>query len=142
MPQLHKPHDLRSGGIETQNRAAKQGLGLTHRNKRRFIAQEILVLLAQLAHNVVIWARDSVARCAKQFASFGVQRTVRDLFAVPGHLGFDRRWRLRYIALNWRHPYAKPPCNGFRLWIDGGELLFLLDKTYVSSSRIHEMRSD
>lgn len=122
-------YDLRSGGLETQNRADKQGLGLTHRNKRRFVAQEMLVLLAQLAHNVVIWARDSVAVCAGQFAKFGVQRTVRDLLAVPGHLGFDRRGRLCYIALNWRHPFARPLCNGLKRWIGADELLFLLDKT-------------
>jgi hypothetical protein len=41
---------MRSGGVETQNRGEKQGLGLVRRNKPLFEAQEVLVLLAQLAH--------------------------------------------------------------------------------------------
>src|SRR5206468_3521317 len=48
-------YDLRGGGIETQNKSDKQGLGLAKRNKSKFAAQEMLVLLAQLAHNLVIW---------------------------------------------------------------------------------------
>jgi hypothetical protein len=48
-------YDLRSGGIETQNRGEKQGFGLSHRNKHLFEAQETLILLAQIAHNIVTW---------------------------------------------------------------------------------------
>ena len=44
-------YDQRDGGLETQNKGDKQGLGLNKRNKRRFCAQEILVLMAQLAHD-------------------------------------------------------------------------------------------
>jgi hypothetical protein len=47
-------YDLRGGGVETQNRNDKQGLGLTRRNKAAFAAQEMLVLLTQLAHNLTI----------------------------------------------------------------------------------------
>lgn len=38
-------YDLRGGGLETQNKSDKQGLGLSHRNKHRFTAQEMLVLI-------------------------------------------------------------------------------------------------
>jgi len=55
-------YDRRSGGLETQNKGDKQGLCLTCRNKRKFVAQEMLVLLAQLAHNFVIWARNDLAQ--------------------------------------------------------------------------------
>ena len=47
-------YDRRGGGVETQNRGDKQGLGLSRRNKHRFAAQEMLVLLAQLAHNLIV----------------------------------------------------------------------------------------
>ena len=50
-------YDLRGGGIETSLKGDKQGLGLTKRNKKRFEAQHMLVLLGSLAHNVVVWAR-------------------------------------------------------------------------------------
>jgi len=122
-------YDLRGGGLETQNRGDKQGLGLAHRNKRRFLAQEMLVLLAQLAHNVTVWARDAIAKADAAFQRFGVQRVVRDLFHVPGHITFDHRGRLSHIALNWRHPYAPAICSGFRQWLGADKMLFLLDKT-------------
>jgi hypothetical protein len=48
--------DQRGGGIETSLKGDKQGLGLTTRNKKRFEAQQML-LLGSLAHTVVVWAR-------------------------------------------------------------------------------------
>src|SRR5205814_10272596 len=48
-------YDARGGGIETVHKQDKQGLGLTARNKKRFVAQQMLVLLAGLAHNVIVW---------------------------------------------------------------------------------------
>jgi hypothetical protein len=50
-------YDQRGGGIETAFKGDKQGLGLTKRNKKRFEAQHMLVLLGSLAHHAVIWAR-------------------------------------------------------------------------------------
>jgi hypothetical protein len=49
-------YDQRGGGIETAFKGDKGGLGLTKRNKKRFEAQHMLVLLGSLAHNVVVWA--------------------------------------------------------------------------------------
>ncbi len=50
-------YDQRGGGIETSLKGDKQGLGLTKRSKKRFEAQQMVVLLGSLAHNVVVWAR-------------------------------------------------------------------------------------
>lgn len=50
-------YNQRGGGIETSLKGDKQGLGLTKRNKKRFEAQHMLMLLGSLAHNVVVWAR-------------------------------------------------------------------------------------
>jgi hypothetical protein len=50
-------YDQRGGGVETSFKGDKQGLGITKRNKKRFEAQQILMLLGSLAHNVVVWAR-------------------------------------------------------------------------------------
>ena len=64
-------YDLRSGGIETINKNSKQGLGLTKRNKKRFAAQTILVLLAQLAYNLITWTRLELARHVPAFRKLG-----------------------------------------------------------------------
>jgi len=51
---------------------------LTHRNKRKFVAQEMLAQLAQLAHNFVIWTRNDLAQVEARLSKYGIQRTVRD----------------------------------------------------------------
>jgi hypothetical protein len=55
-------YDLRSGGAETEFQEGKQGLGITQRNKRRFEAQQMLVQLNALAHNLIVWSRQWLAR--------------------------------------------------------------------------------
>lgn len=59
-------YDQRGGATETQIKGSKQGLGLTKRNKHRFPAQEMLVLLAQLAYNFIIMAGNVRRRAQKK----------------------------------------------------------------------------
>ncbi len=40
------------------------------------------MLLAQLAHNLVIWSRNRLAQLAPHYRQFGIQRAVRDLFSI------------------------------------------------------------
>jgi hypothetical protein len=61
-------YDQRAGGVEIQIKGDKQGLGLTKRNKRKFTAQQVVVLLASVAHNVVIWARQWLSEVSARFA--------------------------------------------------------------------------
>jgi hypothetical protein len=50
-------YDLRGGGVETEIKEDKQGLGTSKRNKKRFEAQYMLTILESLAHNILVWAR-------------------------------------------------------------------------------------
>jgi hypothetical protein len=99
-------YDRRGGGLETQIRTDKQGLGLTHRNKQRFAAQEMLVLLAQLAHNVIIWARYPLLALDPDFRHFGMVRMVRDVFHIPGLIRLKPDGTIHTIVLKQTHPYA------------------------------------
>jgi hypothetical protein len=45
-------YDARGGGVEMAIKDDKQGLGITKRNKKRFEAQQMVMLLNELAHNV------------------------------------------------------------------------------------------
>ena len=99
-------YDRRGGGVETQNKSDKQGLALGHRNKRRFTAQEMLILLAQLAHNFVIWTRNDLAQAEPRFQHYGIQRTVRDVFQIPGCVQFDNQGKITAITLRDCHPLA------------------------------------
>ncbi len=99
-------YDLRNGGIETSNKNSKQGLGLTKRNKRKFTAQAMLILLAQLAYNLIAWTRMALASIDKRLRQFGVLRIVRDLFHIPGQIEFDAQGYVLQITLRSRQPNA------------------------------------
>jgi hypothetical protein len=99
-------YDLRGGGVETSLRGSKQGLGLTKRNKRSFPAQEMLVLLAQLAYNLLTWTRNQLAARSPRLGRFGPLRMVRDLFHIAGQLRFDDQGRLVEITLCHTHELA------------------------------------
>ena len=101
-------YDQRGGGVETQFKNGKQGLGLHRRNKKSFAAQEVLVLLAQLAHNLMIWMRNAMAAAAHpRFRKYGVLRLVRDVCQIAGQIIFDERGNIHEIRLNQHHPLAK-----------------------------------
>lgn len=97
-------YDLRGGGIETQNRCDQQGLGLGHRNKHAFAAQEMLVLLGQLAHNFLIWMRNDLAHQDAALAQYGLKRLLRDVLAIDGIVYFDEQGTLLRVELNPLHP--------------------------------------
>ena len=77
-------YDQRGGGIKTSFEGGRQGLGLTKRNKKRFEAQHMLVLLGSLAHNVVVWARQWLS--SQKIQHSGLLRMVRDVFHISGLL--------------------------------------------------------
>ena len=91
-------YDQRGGGIETSFKGDKQGLGLTKRNKKRFEAQHMLVLLGSLVHNVVVWARRWLS--CPQIQHYGILRMMRDVFPVSGLLHFDAAVSVVEIILN------------------------------------------
>ena len=101
-------YDLRGGGVETSIKGSKQGLGLTKRNKRSFAAQEMLVLLAQLAYNLITWTRTLLAGSSPRLQRFGPLRIVRDIFQIEGKLRLDAQGRIIEIVLNQAHPFALP----------------------------------
>jgi hypothetical protein len=101
---LMERYNQRGGAEIEQFRADKSGLHLSARRKRSFTAQEALILLADLAHNLLA---DFYSRALvdSRFANWGLKRIVRDLLAVPGRLHF-RSGQLKRIELLASHPYA------------------------------------
>ncbi len=100
-------YDQRGGGVETLNKEDKQGLGLTHRNKKRFVAQQMIVLLSALAHNVIVWTREWLTPDFPKLARYGILRMIRDVFTISGHLRTDGHGCLRQIRINRNHPLAE-----------------------------------
>jgi hypothetical protein len=98
-------YDNRGGGVETQVKGDRQGLGLSKRNKKKFTAQQILVLLGSLAHNVTIWARNWLAQTSHKLRELGILRLVRDAFQIRGCIVL-RRGQIREITLDKKDPLA------------------------------------
>lgn len=97
-------YDQRGGGIETSFKGDKQGLGLGKRSKKRFEAQQMVLLLSTLAHNVSVWARRWLA--VPKLQHYGLVRMVRDVFHISGFLVFEALGQLIQIVLNQAAPLA------------------------------------
>jgi hypothetical protein len=106
-------YDHRGGAAETQFKGDKQGLFLAKRNKRSFAAQQILVSLAQLAHNLLVWVRNAFPDTPASPRHFGMVRLVRDVFAIAGRVERDRRGRVCTIVLNQLCPHAAALVQAF-----------------------------
>ena len=100
-------YDQRGGGVETAFKDDKQGLGITKRNKKRFEAQQMVMLLNVLAHNVLIWARGWLAARLPQIQRYGLLRLVRDIWHISGFVEYDGHGQLTRIVLNQLAPLAQ-----------------------------------
>ncbi len=110
-------YDQRGGGVETSFKGDHQGLGSTKRSKKRFEAQQMVMLLGTLAHTVVIWARrwlTQTAAAPTKLRHYGILRMVRDVFHISGFLVFDARGQLSQIVLNQAAPLAPRLLDAFR----------------------------
>jgi hypothetical protein len=107
-------YDLRSGGVETEFKEDKQGLGITKRNKKRFEAQQILVQLNVLAHNLIVWSRRWLAQTSHGIGQLGILRMVRDVFHLNGLIHFYDDGNIQRIILNQADPFASSICAGLR----------------------------
>jgi hypothetical protein len=112
--QVAETYDAR-GAAEVEIQADHMGLLLRRRRKHRFAAQEMLVLLNDLAHNWLAWLHNWVLKDSP-FSDFGPKRIVRDLLTIPGEADIvgDELIELRLKA---SHPYASAMTDILeRLW--------------------------
>ncbi len=126
-------YDQRGGGIETSFGQDKSGLGITKRNKKRFEAQRLLMLLGTLAHNLLTWSRRWLSQSDPEQASrlrqYGIKRMLRDLYQISGVLSFDQQGRLRAIALSPASSLAKLMLVSLRQLLAPSYVAVILDKT-------------
>jgi len=106
-------YDKRGGSIEIEIKEDKQGFGLSKRNKKRYYAQQMVVLLSALAHNVVVWSREWLSE-ASQIRRQGVLRMVRDVFQVCGFVEVGAKQAIKRIVLNGAALWARRCANSLR----------------------------
>lgn len=101
-------YDKRGGAIEIEIKEDKQGFGMSKRRKKRGAAQEMVVLLNQLAHNVLVWAKRWLSGLAPKLSRYGVLRLVRDLLHVSGMVELNVRSNsVKRIILNRAAPLVR-----------------------------------
>jgi hypothetical protein len=109
-------YDARGGGVETSFKGGKQGLGITRRNKRCFAAQQMVLLLSALAHNVVVWAQHWLSAQGSPGSGvkrYGIMRMIRDVFHISGYLVLDALGQIVQIVLNEAVPLARLLATAF-----------------------------
>jgi hypothetical protein len=109
-------------GIEADLKSDKHGLGLAGLRKHKLAAQTLVVLLMELAHNVLVWSRRWLAQRAPRLALFGVVRLLGEVWAVPGRVKLlgDQVTRVR---LRRAHPRARDVYLGLRPLVHDGQTL-------------------
>lgn len=64
-------------GMEADLKSDQLGLALAVTRKRRLVAQTVVILLVELAHNVLVWAREWLAQAAPRLRGYGIVRLSR-----------------------------------------------------------------
>jgi hypothetical protein len=105
-------YDQRGGGVEITIKQDKQGLGTTHRNKKRFPAQQMVVQLEALAHNILVWAKRWLQPFCQRLGHWGLLRWVRDVWHMNGALLPDASGQIVRITLSQADPLAHVLCRG------------------------------
>jgi hypothetical protein len=122
-------YDLRGGGVETEIKEDKQGLGTSHRNKQRFAGQQMFGQLEVLVHNLLIWVRHWLAPFCPKIAKFGLLRLVRDALQVSGLIVFNLEAVIQQIILNAADPLAKELQAGFAALLAQEHVAVILGET-------------
>jgi hypothetical protein len=122
-------YDQRGGGLETSVKGDKSGLGITKRNKKRFVAQQLVVALNLLAHNVLVWAKRWLAPAAPAVRCLGIQRLVRDLFGIRGTVETTETGAVCRILLNEASPLARRCVAAFQLLVSTRHVVVSLGQT-------------
>ncbi len=106
-------HDDGRAGMEADLKGDKQGLGLATIRKHRLAAQKIVILLMQLAHNVLLWARRWLSKAVPHLNDYGIVRLISQVWAIPGRLKLIDQ-QVQRIRLRPAHPRTREVCRGFR----------------------------
>lgn len=121
-------YDERGGAIEIEFKEDKQGFGLAKRNKKRYYAQQMVVLLSALAHNVVAWSREwlnGVSKIKRQ----GVLRMVRDVFQVCGFVELGAKNKIKRVVLSCTAAWARRCANSLRALLKPEQVRVSLGET-------------
>jgi hypothetical protein len=122
-------YDGRGGGAETTFKGDKGGLGLAKRNKRHWEGQQVLTLLSELAHNLVVWSRRWLATAEPRLRRYGIVRMVRDVYRLHGRVILTESGQVRKIVLVVTTPLTQRVGTACRKLFGMHSIAIILGKT-------------
>jgi len=150
LEQIVLDYDKRGGVPESAFCQDYQGLHVRKRRKGGFVAQKVLVLLSQLAHNLIIWMkswlndaleaslftgeeepnkgeRKSVALAQKTIQERGMKRFIRQILALSGKV-IVKEQKVVCIILNPLYPLINRISKAFDAFLKPYNIKVLLDE--------------
>ena len=139
-------YDRRSGAPENSFCQDYQALSLRKYRKASFIAQQVLLLLAELAHNLMIWMKkwfieavetlqapsekteNAHRKATEMLENRGLKRLRRDILAIPGKVCFQGK-KVVGIRINPLYPMITHVSTVCKALFKQYEMLVLSDKT-------------
>jgi hypothetical protein len=73
----------------------------------------MVVLLVELAHNMLIWARSWLSQSVPRLREYGIVRLIEQVWAVPGRVKLAEQGGVVRVRLRQAHPRAREVCQGF-----------------------------
>ena len=122
-------YDERGGAIEIDIKESKQGLGIAKRNKKSYCGQQIVMLLGQLAHNVMVWVKRWLLSDAPKLKKYGVQRMVRDVMTVSGFVEVGKNEAIKRVLLNSASAVARQCAVALRALLKREQVRVILGET-------------
>jgi len=143
-------YDKRSGVPESTFCQDYQGLAVRKRRKGGFVAQQVLVLLSQLAHNLMVWMKSwlsdalveslfageeepnereekSIVLAIKTIQERGIKRFIRQVLSLSGKVIF-REQKVVCIILNPLYPLINRIKTAFEAFLKPYKIGVLLDE--------------
>ena len=145
LEELLLEYDKRSGAPENSFAQDYQALSLRKYRKTGFIAQQVLLLLAELAHNLMIWMKawfieavkipegasepteNAHRKATEMLQSRGLKRLRRDILAIPGKICFDGK-KVVGIRINPLYPFIQHVSTATKALFQQYDILVLMDK--------------
>lgn len=93
----------------------KQALGLVKRRQHKWEAQQMVLLLARLAHHLLLWSKRWLSRVPTtrwRLEGYGLVRLLQEGTTVPGVIRWRRGWMVS-VHFDPLHPLAEALQQGF-----------------------------
>ncbi len=121
-------YDKRAGIESASFCSDKQGLGLAKRRKRSLFGQEMLIGLAQLAHNLIMWQREQLSKNEPKVAEYGIKCWVRDWLGMGGRLTFQEGQIVK-VRVPKRHEVSRQFKSVLKEWASQSGVRLILRQT-------------